>query len=78
MLLKNIALKDLAVNRANDRHGELTDEDAAIEWLLVHRELHMRNLARDTFHFRTVCCVQQNQVGSRSMASLRAQIVGPL
>ena len=47
MQLKNIPLKDLSVNSANDRHGELVDEQAAIEWLLTHRAVHMRNLAKD-------------------------------
>lgn len=47
MNIKNIALADLTVNAANDRHGELADEQAAIEWLLTHRAVHMRNLAKD-------------------------------
>lgn len=47
MQIKNIPLDKLLVNRANDRHGELTDEDAAIEWLLKHRSRHMRNLTKD-------------------------------
>jgi hypothetical protein len=45
--LAKIPLKDLAVNRENDRHGELIDEDAAIEWLLTRRSSHMRNLTKD-------------------------------
>jgi len=43
----NVALDDLLINKANDRHGELVDESAAIEWLLTHRADHMRNLAKD-------------------------------
>lgn len=52
MQLKSILLKDLSVNSANDRHGELADEQAAIEWLLTHRAVHMRNLAKDINCFR--------------------------
>tara|TARA_B100000614_G_scaffold259763_1_gene285121 strand:+ start:1505 stop:2842 length:1338 start_codon:yes stop_codon:yes gene_type:complete len=44
---EDLKLDQLSVNRANDRHGELVDEDAAIEWLLTHRANHMRNLAKD-------------------------------
>lgn len=47
MKYQTISLKKLAVNRANDRHGELVSEDAAIEWLLAHKANHMRNLAKD-------------------------------
>ena len=47
MQIQTIALDDLLVNRANDRHGELMDEGAAIEWLLTHRATHMRNLTKD-------------------------------
>ena len=47
MKLQTIKLDDLRVNSSNDRHGELVDEDAAIEWLLKHRTQHMRNLAKD-------------------------------
>ncbi|WP_229773749.1 hypothetical protein [Iodidimonas muriae] len=35
------------INRANDRHGELENETAAISWLFNNRETHMRNLAKD-------------------------------
>ena len=35
------------MNRANDRHGELENETAAIAWLFNMRETHMRNLAKD-------------------------------
>ena len=47
MLLKDIPLKDLQVNNANDRHGELVNPDAATSWLLQHRADHMRNLSKD-------------------------------
>ena len=47
MKIKNISFADLSVNSANDRHGELADEQAAIEWLLTHRAAHMRNLTKD-------------------------------
>lgn len=47
MKVKRILLSALEVNPANDRHGELQDEAAAIRWLFRERELHMRNLARD-------------------------------
>jgi polyhydroxyalkanoate synthesis regulator phasin len=35
------------VNPANDRHGELENETAAIAQLFAAQELHMRNLAKD-------------------------------
>lgn len=47
MAIRNIRLDDLLVNRANDRHGELENETAAIAWLFNNREAHMRNLAKD-------------------------------
>ena len=47
MAIKNIPLGSLVVNRANDRHGELENETAAIAWLFNTREQHMRNLAKD-------------------------------
>jgi hypothetical protein len=47
MSYKAISLNSLLVNRANDRHGELENETAAIAWLFNNREQHMRNLARD-------------------------------
>jgi hypothetical protein len=47
MPFRHIALSDLVVNRANDRHGELENETAAIAWLFYHHEPHMRNLAKD-------------------------------
>jgi hypothetical protein len=45
--LQSIRLSDLSINAANDRHGELAGEHAAIDWLLTHRANHMRNLAKD-------------------------------
>lgn len=47
MAIRNLPLGLLKVNRANDRHGELENETAAIAWLFKEREQHMRNLARD-------------------------------
>ena len=47
MTIKSIPLKQLLVNRANDRHGELENETAAIAWLFSAKETHMRNLAKD-------------------------------
>jgi len=47
MSYRSILLSDLSVNRANDRHGELENESAAIAWLFNNREQHMKNLARD-------------------------------
>lgn len=47
MAIRKVALGDLVVNRANDRHGELENETAAIAWLFNERETHMRNLTKD-------------------------------
>jgi hypothetical protein len=47
MAIRNLPLRLLEVNRANDRHGELENETAAIAWLFKEREQHMRNLAKD-------------------------------
>lgn len=47
MAYRAIALDALLVNRANDRHGELENETAAIAWLFNNREQHMRNLTKD-------------------------------
>lgn len=46
-LYKRIPLKDLIVNPANDRHGELASEEAAIEWLLVNKTEKMKELLHD-------------------------------
>lgn len=47
MTYRYLPLDSLIVNRANDRHGELENETAAIGWLFNNFELHMRNLAKD-------------------------------
>lgn len=47
MAIRKLALTSLVVNRANDRHGELENETAAIAWLFKERETHMKNLAKD-------------------------------
>jgi hypothetical protein len=47
MAYRVLPLSSLIVNRANDRHGELENETAAIAWLFNNREQHMRNLTRD-------------------------------
>lgn len=47
MKIQLIPLNDLIVNKANDRHGELANEDSAIEWLLQQKADHMKNLAGD-------------------------------
>ncbi len=47
MTYRNLLIRDLQVNRANDRHGELENETASIAWLFNTLENHMRNLAKD-------------------------------
>jgi hypothetical protein len=47
MAIRKLALTALVVNRANDRHGELENETAAIAWLFNERETHMRSLTKD-------------------------------
>jgi len=47
MAIRNLKLAALIINRANDRHGELENETAAIAWLFNAREPHMRNLTKD-------------------------------
>ncbi len=47
MHFEDVRLADLVVNRANDRHGELENETAAIAELFRLREQHMRALAAD-------------------------------
>ncbi|MBA9030398.1 hypothetical protein [Rhizobium leguminosarum] len=47
MSFRSLGLSSLIVNSANDRHGELENETAAIGWLFNNREIHMRNLAKD-------------------------------
>jgi hypothetical protein len=47
MAYRHLPLESLAINRANDRHGELENETAAIAWLFNNFEVHMRNLTKD-------------------------------
>lgn len=47
MAIRRLTLKELEINRSNDRHGELENETAAVAWLFNNRESHMRNLAKD-------------------------------
>lgn len=47
MKFEDVKLSDLQVNRANDRHGRLANEETAIEWLLKNFSNRMKNLARD-------------------------------
>jgi hypothetical protein len=47
MTYKTIPLSQLNVNQANDRHGELENETAAIAWLFTNHQSQMKNLARD-------------------------------
>ncbi|WP_245503217.1 hypothetical protein [Rhizobium ruizarguesonis] len=47
MSYRVIQLDDMLVNRANDRHGELENETAAIGWLFSHHLGQMRKLAED-------------------------------
>jgi len=54
MPYRPIPLTSLLVNPANDRHGELENETAAIAQLFATQEQHMRNLAKDIVTTRTV------------------------
>ena len=47
MTYRKLPLTSLVVNPANDRHGELENETAAIAQLFASQEAHMRSLARD-------------------------------
>jgi hypothetical protein len=47
MSYRHLPLDSLVINRANDRHGELENETAAIAWLFNNFESHMRNLTKD-------------------------------
>lgn len=47
MPYQEINVESLFVNRANDRHGELANETAAISQLFHMREAHMKKLAAD-------------------------------
>lgn len=44
---KQISIEDLEVNPANDRHGDLGSEMAAIEWLLVNKTEKMKDLLQN-------------------------------
>ncbi|MEL6641569.1 MAG: ParB N-terminal domain-containing protein [Pseudomonadota bacterium] len=50
MSYRLIKISDLLVSNTNDRHGELADEQEAIEWLLRNHTQHMLNLAKDIAH----------------------------
>ncbi|EEA93743.1 hypothetical protein [Pseudovibrio sp. JE062] len=54
MPVVDIPITDLIINSANDRHGELADESAAITWLFDQKESHMKNLAKDITDQRQV------------------------
>lgn len=47
MAYRLLLVDTLLINRANDRHGELENETAALAWLFNNREAHMKALARD-------------------------------
>ena len=47
MAYRKLQLNSLVVNPANDRHGELENETAAIAQLFASQEAHMRSLAKD-------------------------------
>ena len=47
MHFEEVRLADLTINRANDRHGELENETAAVAELFRLREQHMKALAAD-------------------------------
>ncbi|WP_123906206.1 hypothetical protein [Sphingorhabdus sp. YGSMI21] len=47
MTFQNLLISQLLVNPANDRHGELRDESAAIDELFRSHDVRMRALARD-------------------------------
>lgn len=47
MAYRHLSLASLVVNSANDRHGELENETAAIAQLFATQEPHMRSLAKD-------------------------------
>lgn len=54
MAYRKLSLDSLIVNPANDRHGELVNETAAIAQLFAAQEPHMRNLAKDLVAKREV------------------------
>lgn len=47
MSFEYVQIASLSINRANDRHGELENETAAMAWLFNTLPNHMRNLAND-------------------------------
>lgn len=47
MVYRKLSIASLIVNPANDRHGELENETAAIAQLFASHEQHMRNLTKD-------------------------------
>ena len=47
MAYKLLSLSELIINPANDRHGELENETAAIGWLFSKHSAHMKNLTKD-------------------------------
>ena len=47
MTHKKLPLTSLLVNPANDRHGVLENETAAISQLFAKQEIHMKNLTKD-------------------------------
>jgi hypothetical protein len=47
MTYRKLPLASLVVNPANDRHGELENETAAIAQLFATQEQHMKSLAKD-------------------------------
>ena len=54
MPFEEVRIADLRVNRANDRHGELIDESAAISELFRLHDQRMRNLATDIEEQRAI------------------------
>jgi hypothetical protein len=54
MAYREIPLSSLKINHANDRHGELENETAAIAWLFNNREAHMKALAQDIVEKGTI------------------------
>ncbi|MET3890844.1 hypothetical protein ABIE41_001920 [Bosea sp. OAE506] len=47
MAYEDLAVVDLRVNQANDRHGEVGSEDLAVAELFRLHDVQMRNLAAD-------------------------------
>ncbi len=47
MSYRLVPIENLSTNRANDRHGELENETAAIAWLFSNMSTQMRGLAKD-------------------------------